>query len=292
MGNQQTGQVIKSAAEIYDEFFVPALFGVWASPVADAVAIKQGDHVLDVACGTGVLTREVAERVGPTGSATGIDINDGMLAVARQKAPQIDYREGKAEALPFDDEQFDAVVSQFGLMFFEDRGKAIQEMVRVLKPGGRLAVAVWDSVDNTEGYAPLAALLERLYGQETGDAVRSPFVLGEPDLLASIFADAGVADVEIDRHMGTMRFPSLQAWLHTEIRGWILADKLDDAQFEELFDEAEKILSRYVLDDGSVALRAPAYIITKTNGAEDESLRRSRNLSTQGRLLSRSRPSL
>ena len=173
----------------------------------------------------------------------GVDINDGMLSVARQKAPSISFQEGRAEELPFDDELFDAVVCQFGLMFFADRTKAIQEMVRVLKPGGRLTVAVWDAVEHVEGYAPLGNLLERLYGKETGDAVRSPFVLGDPQMLTDIFIKAGVADVQLIHRAGTMRFPSLRAWLETEIRGWILADLLSDEQFEALYTEAEQVLT-------------------------------------------------
>jgi ubiquinone/menaquinone biosynthesis C-methylase UbiE len=98
--------------------------------------------VLDVACGTGVVAREAARRVGPAGAVAGLDRNEGMLAVARRMAPGIAWRHGLAEALPFPDGAFDAVICQFGLMFFEDRGKALGEMWRALRPGGRLAVAV------------------------------------------------------------------------------------------------------------------------------------------------------
>ncbi|MEZ4714335.1 MAG: methyltransferase domain-containing protein [Caldilineaceae bacterium] len=264
MSNQQTGQVIRSAAEIYDEFFVPALFGEWAEPVADAAQLAPGQQVLDVACGTGVLARAVHRRVQPGGAVIGVDINEGMLSVARKKAPAIDFREGNVQALPLDDAQFDAVVCQFGLMFFTDRVQAIQEMMRVLQPGGRMAVAVWDAVENIEGYAPLANLMDQLYGQETGDAVRSPFVLGNADLLRDLFADAGADTVELIHGVGTMRFPSLRDWLTTEIRGWILADRLNDEQFEEFLSEATSILAPYVMADGSVALKAPAFIVTMT----------------------------
>ncbi|MCB0091113.1 MAG: methyltransferase domain-containing protein [Caldilineaceae bacterium] len=264
MSNQQTGQVIRSAAEIYDEFFVPALFAEWAEPVANAAQVALGQQVLDVACGTGVLTRAVHQRVQPGGTAIGLDINDGMLSVARQKTPAIDFREGNAQDLPFNDAQFDAVVSQFALMFFTDRVKAIQEMMRVLRPGGHLAVAVWDTVNNVEGYAALSNLMDQLYGQETGDAVRSPFVLGDVAQLRALFAQAGVDKVELLHDVGVMRFPSLRDWLTTEIRGWILADKLTDDQFEEFMAAAEPILAPFVTTDGSVALKAPAHIVTLT----------------------------
>ncbi len=108
--------------------------------MADAARLAPGQSVLDVACGTGALTCEAEKRVQPGGTATGLDCNEAMLDVARAKAPHIEWRLGQAEALPFADYTFDAVVSQFGLMFFTDRIAAIGEMWRVLKPGGRL---VW-----------------------------------------------------------------------------------------------------------------------------------------------------
>jgi ubiquinone/menaquinone biosynthesis C-methylase UbiE len=125
MSDSETGQVTRSPAEVYEEFFLPALLQQWTSRVADAAGIQSGERVLDVACGTGVLARAVAERVGPSGAVIGVDINEGMLAVARRKAPAIAWKQGRAEALPLDSESFDAVVSQFGLMFFQDRRVAL-----------------------------------------------------------------------------------------------------------------------------------------------------------------------
>ena len=87
--------------------------------------------------GTGALTLAVAETVGPSGSVVGLDANPQMLAVARRKPARIEWLEGRAEALPLPDASFDAVVSQFGFMFFDDRPQALREMIRVARPGGR-----------------------------------------------------------------------------------------------------------------------------------------------------------
>lgn len=149
------------AAKTFEALFVPALFRQWAPKVADAAHIQSGQRVLDVACGTGILAREAASRMESTGHVVGIDLSPGMVAVARQLAPTIEWREGMAESLPFPDRSFDAVVSQFGLMFFTDRRQALQEMFRVLAPGGRLAVATWDSLDNMLAYASEVALPEQ-----------------------------------------------------------------------------------------------------------------------------------
>lgn len=130
------------AARSYEALFVPALVGQFAPKVADAARVHEGQRVLDVACGTGVLAREVLRRVGPTGHVAGIDPVPGMIDVAKQIAPAVEWRQGTAESLPFSDQSFDVVVSQFGLMFFTDRTQAIREMLRVLTSSGRLAVAV------------------------------------------------------------------------------------------------------------------------------------------------------
>jgi len=256
------GQVNRSAAEIYDEFFLPALFQEWTGRVADAAQIQPGQHVLDVACGTGVLTRTVDERIGENGSVIGLDVNPGMLAVAARKAPHIEWREGRAEALPFDDASFDAVVSQFGLMFFDDRDAAIREMVRVLRPSGYLAIAVWDSLANTPGYAAMVDLLQRLFGDEVANGIRAPYILGDTGELRALCAEAGLPRVSITTHPGTARFPSLKSWVHTDIKGWVLADMLDDDQFALLLSQAKQELSRFVTDDGSVAFSAPAHIVS------------------------------
>lgn len=124
------------AAEAYESLFIPALFGEWAPRVADAAELGDGERVLDVACGTGILGREAARRVGKDGLVAGVDPSPGMLAVARRLAPTVDWQQGTAESLPFQDGSFDAVVSQFGLMLFEDRQRAVREPLCVLPAVG------------------------------------------------------------------------------------------------------------------------------------------------------------
>lgn len=132
---------------------MPALFEQWVEKVLDAVQIRLEEKVLDVACGTGVPARNAIARVGSSGIVAGIDPDPGILTVADRLSPTVDWRQGTAESLPYPDASFDAVVSQFGLMFFTDRQRALQEMVRVLRPRGRVAVAVWDSLENVPAYA-------------------------------------------------------------------------------------------------------------------------------------------
>jgi ubiquinone/menaquinone biosynthesis C-methylase UbiE len=259
MQDDLKGQVTRSAAEIYEEFFVPALFQQWTPIVADAAGIKAGQRVLDVACGTGILAREAASR---GSSVVGLDRNEGMLAMARRIAPAVDWKVGRAEQLPFPDSSFDAVVSQFGLMFFDDRVQAVREMRRVLKPGGRLAVAVWDRLENSPGYAAMAALLERLFGPRIAGELHAPFALGDPQALRALFAEADLGNAKVATHAGTARFPSIESWVRTDVKGWTLADLIDDDQYALLQREAAVALRRFVKVDGIVIFDAPALIAT------------------------------
>ncbi|MCG6904293.1 MAG: methyltransferase domain-containing protein [Rhodobacter sp.] len=258
------GQVTHSAADIYDQFFVPALFAEWAGRVADAAGLCAGQAVLDVACGTGVLTREAAGRVRPGGTVSGLDCNDGMLAVARRHDAAVDWRTGQAEDLPFADGAFDAVVSQFGLMFFEDRNAAIAEMWRVLRPGGHLAVAVWAGLDQTPGYLAMTDLIQRMFGADVADALRAPYCLGDTARLRGMFEAAGVADVRVDTTPGTASFPSIDEWVRLDVKGWTLGELIDDGQYRDLQDAARRELGEFVQGDGTVRFSHPAHIVTAT----------------------------
>ncbi len=255
-------QLNKRVAEVYEEFFVPALFAEWPERVLTAANIQAGQHILDVACGTGVLARAASRWVGEQGSVVGIDLNPGMLAVAQQQSSLIEWQHGRAENLPFDDDSFDAVVSQFGMMFFQDQSAALREMIRVLRPGGYLAVAVWDRLDQTPGYAAVVDLLQRLFGEQVADGIRAPYSLGDQQILKQLLGKADLPDAIITTYTGTARFPSIRDWMHTDINGWVLADMLNEQQFAQLVDAAEQELQPFVIKDGSVAFNAPAHIIT------------------------------
>jgi SAM-dependent methyltransferase len=262
MDDRSTGQVTQSAAEIYETFFLPALFAQWPPKLAEAADLEPGERVLDVACGTGVLACEAALRVGPDGHVAGLDRNAGMLEIARRKELSIDWHEGLAEALPFSDAAFDAVLCQFGLMFFEDRAKALAEMWRVLQPGGRLAVATYAAADRSPGYAAMIGLLDRLFGPEIASELQGPFVLGDAAMLGGPFLEADIGKPEIVEVTGEARFPSLEAWVHTDVKGWTLADKIDDAQYRLLRQAAEVELARFARPDGVVRFASPALFAT------------------------------
>ncbi|GGX40836.1 methyltransferase domain-containing protein [Saccharospirillum salsuginis] len=252
-----------SNAEIYDRRFVPALFGQWGPIVAAAAQVDAGHKVLDVACGTGALACAVNERVGPEGSVTGLDPNDEMLTVARSKQPDIEWQEGAAEELPFDDATFDAVVSQFGFMFFDNKEVALREMMRVLKPGGRLALAVCDGLDHSPGYAVLTELLHRLFGHDIANAFRAPFSCGDRDQLRDWFNKADIPDATLRRQDGRVHFDSVDDLVATERAcAWTLGGLLNDAQFDRLKLAAGESLAPFIDANGQVTFTMPSLLVT------------------------------
>jgi SAM-dependent methyltransferase len=262
--NESTLQAQIEAAKAYEALFVPALFGQWATKLLDAAQIQAGQRVLDVACGTGVLARTAIARLGSGGQVAGIDPNPGMVAVAKQLEPRVDWRVGVAELLPFPNNSFDIVASQFGLMFFTDQRQALREMMRVLAPGGHLVVAVWDALDNIPAYAAEVALLERVVGQPAAEALSAPFVLGRSEDLDSLFREAGLTSVDITTHPGKAQFPNIHTLVEADLRGWlpIMGVNLSEEQIGHILQAAEQELSAYVTADGRASFSLSAHLIT------------------------------
>jgi SAM-dependent methyltransferase len=175
-----------------------------------------------------------------------------MVAVANQLAPSVEWRDGVAESLPFPDQSFDIVVSQFGLMFFTDRRQALREMYRVLAADGRLAIAVWDSIDNMPAYAAEVALLERTAGRKAADALCAPFVLGNRNDLVTLFSEAGIPSAQITTLHGTAHFPNIRTMVEADLRGWlpVMGITLTEDQIGHILQEAEQGLSSYASADG------------------------------------------
>ncbi len=259
MGDSSTGQVSDAAARIYDSVYLPALFQQWCPLVVNSAAVSRGQPVADIACGTGALALALQQVVGDEGSVTGVDNNAGMLAVARAKSPVIDWQLAAAEALPFADDSFDRVTCQFGLMYFEDRVAAIREMLRVLRPGGRVVLAVWDELANNPGLSAEEHLWQQVFDEEIDE---TPYSLGNLTGLETLLRQAGDPDFRIETLAGRGRFDSVRHWIHTGAAGWTDDDALDEDELEQLLVTAERELSRFETETGRVEFPTSAHIIT------------------------------
>jgi len=254
-------QVAGSAPEVYERDLVPAVFGAWAPHVVALADLEPGEDVLDLACGTGVVARIAAEKVGERGIVVAADLNPGMLAFARSRpAPAgatIEWREADACELPFAAETFDAVLCQLGLQFFSDRAAALREMYRVLRTGARLVVMVWRPIDRSPGFRALAEALERHVGPDAGAIMRAPFSLGDVEEITSLLAAAGYEDLDLRTETGAVRFASVAEFVASYVAGSPLAGSVaaapTDARDALLIDVASE-LAPFV---GSTGLRFP-----------------------------------
>lgn len=253
---------LEKTATAYEELLVSALFQEWADRLANMDEIKTSHKVLDVACGTGVLARAVASQL-PKSSVTGLDLNPGMLAVAKKHAPAINWQQGSAEELPFGNDTFDAVLSQFGLMLFSSPKTALQEMKRVLKPGGTLIVAVFDSIEHMTAYEKMADLFARKVDRSVGEALRFPFSMGDTDQLYSLFSEVGLNDPKITTEKGVARFSSPKHMVLSDVKGWFPFAQihLDDQMIESIIEEAETVLEPFKTADGEVQFELSVHII-------------------------------
>ena len=205
-------------AEGYESYMVPTLFRPCARNLIQVVDPKPGERVLDVGCGTGIVARQVAERLGSGGSVTGLDLSPNMLAVARATAGRervtIEWREGNAEQLPFPDSRFDLVLSQFALMFVTNKAVALAEMHRVVTEHGRALISVWQGLDKHPFYQTLHKFIQKRLGMS---ALQDIFALGSADELRALAVGAGFRRVEISPFSLTARFPNPDAFIAEEI---------------------------------------------------------------------------
>jgi SAM-dependent methyltransferase len=248
----------------YEALFVPALFDTWTKHLVDGASIREGSHVLDVACGTGVLARSAFTRAGANGRVVGADPAPGMLAVASEIEPGIDWVLCGAEALDVEDETFDSVISQFGMMFFHDRQKAADEMFRALRPGGAVAIAVWRSVEHNPAYADIISVLEEQVGTAAADALRLPYSLGDSDEVTEVLAGSGFSKINVEEKVESARFPSSRQMVEAELRGWLpLFDIfLSDDEIAKVLSESDVTLGKYAGPSGEAVFPTSAHIIT------------------------------
>lgn len=263
-------QVSDTGPDAYENHLVPRFFAPWAERLTDLVEIGPGETVIDVACGTGIVARTAARRVRSDGTVVGVDINPAMLDAARRFAadvvPTIDWREGDAAALPADDAGFDVALCQQALQFLPDPTVALREMHRVLRPDGRLGLAVLRPVEHNPAYVPLADAMERHLGEEAGEMMRSPFPRWDRDALRDLVSGAGFRGVEVHLDVRAVRYPSPGAFLAQEAASSPMADRfaaLDGETRSAIAAELAGDLAGWVDDAGLIFPMATYMLVAR-----------------------------
>lgn len=203
-----------TAPENYQKFFVPVIGEPLAADLVSAAALRPGERILDVACGTGVVTRLAAAQVGGTGAVAGLDVNPAMLAVARSATPSdatIDWYETSAEAMPLADASFDVVLCQMGLQFIPNKAQALREIHRVLGPGGRVVLNLPGPIPDL--FVALRDALAQHIDPQCAGFVNVVFSLHDSDRLRGLMAEAGFSDTVVERTRKTLRLPPPEDFL-------------------------------------------------------------------------------
>lgn len=241
-----------SFPQMYEQWLVGPLFRPWAEMTIDQLELREGDRVLDIACGTGVFARVARERIGGGGHVVGVDISPDMLAVARSVAPGIEWREGSAAALPLNDEEvFDIVACQQGLQFFPDKPAAAAQMRRALAKGGRLAVATWRSDEEI----PFFRELRRVAEPHLGAVSDQRYGFGDSAPLEKLFRDAGFHDVRTQVLSRTIRFDAdvpfirmnAMALVGMSAAGKAMSDSERQSVVETIVNESWAVRERYLV---------------------------------------------
>ena len=247
----QPTEAALQAAQMYEHFMVPLMFAPWAAVLLDFAGVQAGEQVLDVACGTGSVARQAAGRVGPGGAVSALDISPAMLAVARQSAapdaPVIDWQQGSAQELPFDDAAFAAVLCQQGLQFFASPVGALREMRRVLRVGGRAALLVNQPLEHNPLYHRLSQAAHRRTGVELFAAA---FALSDPDRLELLLTTAGFVDIQVRAQSRPVRYAEPQRFIASILQGAAAAvpalAAISEAQRRSLTDQLQGDLADWL----------------------------------------------
>lgn len=255
-----------SVPELYDRYLVPLIFDQYAREVANRVAPLAPQRVLEVAAGTGAVTRAVAPLLRES-RIIATDLNKGMLdrAASTTHAPNVAWQLADALDLPFDDASFDAVICQFAAMFFPDRIKGFSEARRVLKKGGVFIFSVWDRIEENE-FADIVtqSMTEMFPDDPPRFLARTPHGYFDPDQILSDVKEAGFADPHLDTipersRADSPRIPAIAYCEGTPLRNEIVAR--DAARLEEATDLATDALRR-AFGAGPVDGKIQAHVIT------------------------------
>jgi ubiquinone/menaquinone biosynthesis C-methylase UbiE len=243
-------------AELFERYLVPTITAKWAEDLLERVQPREGEAVLDIACGTGIVARLAAKRVG-RGLVTGLDLNAGMLAVARNAPAEgaaIIWVEGSTLGLPFPADSVDVVVCQQGLQFFPDRRKALGEMRRVLKSGGRAALSVYSRIDRTPGANAFVLALGDVLGGEASRIKRGEHSFTDATQLETLLRDSGFSSVDVQTVQQTIVFPSALDY----VRFQLLATPMTVLMKDRTEAKREAIISS--ITSKTMALSTPAML--------------------------------
>jgi ubiquinone/menaquinone biosynthesis C-methylase UbiE len=257
----ETFRLSAAAAELYEAQFVPALFAEWAPRLVELAGVAPGQAVLDVACGTGIVARTVADAQRGRGRVVGVDLNTAMLDVARRVRPDLEWRQGDAAYLPFADGAFNTALCQMALMFFPDPARALAEMARVVGPAGTVGVSVPAALAAQPAYAPFVAMAARHAGPDAVGLLSTYFASGDLDELRKLVEAAGLRITATRTYRGTVRCPSIDAFVATEVESTPLRERISDEVYARIREDARDLLRPFTTAGGAAEIPLEGHVI-------------------------------
>jgi ubiquinone/menaquinone biosynthesis C-methylase UbiE len=267
--NEKTGwQLCGDGPEAYERYIVSAFSGTWANDIVNRADLHSGDRVLDVACGTGIVSRYAYKSLGESIHITGVDVNEVVLNKARELCPPnvipIEWKQANVEALPFLDGKFDLALCQQGLQYFPDHNLALTEIHRVLTPKGRVVFSVWRPLEYFPFYLALHGALEQYVSTKAASMLAAAFTLGDSTLLRGLFESAGFKHIDICLTIKQMRYSPLEDFLIGSFVASPFANdilELKESTREEMFRKIHTSILDYV-DDHGLAAPMECYVVS------------------------------
>lgn len=242
-----------TAGEAYEKHMVPGMFARWTERAVSLAALRPGEQLLDVACGTGVGARIAARALGPGSKVAALDLDAGVIEVARRVSSNgvpIEYHCCSAIEMPFPDATFDVVLCLQGIQFFPDRVKGFAEIRRVLKPAGRLVATLWGPLESNKGHAAIVRALENQ--QVDASAAKKACSFADPVEIRDTAARGGFGKIELFLEDGSSEFASLDSFLEGMTAGSPSTRKavqlIPESGRGRFFDDVRGALAQYVIN--------------------------------------------
>jgi len=262
-------QMNTDGPKTYERYIVTTWMLDWTEDLLTAGDVGPQKRVLDVACGTGIVARKAAVRVGSGGRVAGLDANEGMLTVAGTCAQQegctaVEWYRSDVTRMPFSCGEFDTVLCHQGLQFFPDRHAALREMARVLTPGGRLALGVWGRPDRCPYVIAVSGVLEEYLGTDATTLFKQASSLSDQNELIGLVRDAGFSDIHLRAETKIARHPSLPELLPAYFSIFPVAREIaamHEGERGRMFCAMATALEAYY-EGGGLAVPTENYIVT------------------------------
>ncbi len=263
MDKKSGWQLSGDGPDAYEKYIVPAYTRTWAKEIVNRTCLRDGEAILDVACGTGLVARIAAERRNSTDLIYGVDVNEIMINKAKGIEENINWYHSDVTDIPFPDNHFEVIFCQQGLQYFPDPSLALKEMNRVLVENGRILLSVWRPIQYSPFYASLCMVLKEYVSEKAASMLSSAFNFGESGKLSALFNNTGFKNININIVVKQMSYSPFDEF----VIGGIMATpffedikQMPESKREEMLSQLYKLNQNYIDDDG-LAAPLESYIV-------------------------------